>query len=61
MDWAPRKGSDHDILATTAKSVTRTKSVRSVGTTLHLIAEDVLALQIGPWDATGYTIYTYSK
>ena len=51
--WLGRDASDHDILATGPKVITKTKAVRR---TAHVwCAEDILAIEIGPWDTTGYT------
>ena len=51
--WLGRDASNHGVLATGPKVITRTKAVRR---TAHVwCAEKVLAIEIGPWDTTGYT------
>ena len=51
--WLGKDGSDHDVLATAAGTITRTRSIRR--TALTWSADEILSLVIGPWDTTGYT------
>ena len=51
--WLGKDGSDHDVLATAAGTITRTRSIRR--TALRWSADEILSLVIGQWDTTGYT------
>ena len=51
--WLGKDGSDHDVLATAAGTITRTRSIRR--TALTWSADEILSLVTGPWDTTGYT------
>ena len=48
--WLGRHGADQDVIATAPQTITKTRSVRK--TTHEWVAEDILAIEIGPWNAS---------
>jgi hypothetical protein len=45
-----RDGADQDVIATTPQTMTKTRSVRN--TAHEWVAEDILAIEIGPWNTS---------
>ena len=48
--WLGRDGADQDVIATTPQSITKTRSVRK--TAHEWVAEDIPAIEIGPWNTS---------
>ena len=48
--WFSRDEADQDVIATTPQTITKTRSVRK--TAHEWVAEDILAIEIGPWNTS---------